>query len=414
MRLSVKLASLTKMFMKAKSALDIHVAANDPCLYFPTLLDGITESLDLYDEAREQKRAFTPALKAFLSSVTVLRVSHLATSLSALPREVALHQNRAYPAVAAAIIVLAFEGEAAKAMPDHSDLIAMLAGRVGFGKKTIEERYRELSKLVEDWRGHLPWLTPSCSSGVEAKGKRKRSQGVAMREANARYLKDVVTFQTQLKLKALEDIDQIEDTSSSDDNDEAFDALDDLRSSRPSSTTEDLGDSGHSSVANLHNGSRASKRRRVSSAPPSPSSLESAITRQEGYHSNAGRPDAYVRRMKRPGTTKKQQMRDTLSNLFAFGEGEDHPSLLTIPQWSTNAEDDNTRLGRAMLHAPSVADELAPPLSRLGTLALSRGGEGYIEDEELFEPGEFEALIRDESERLRLEVTLNEDRWDSS
>src|SRR5712691_1380904 len=129
------MASLTKMFTRAKAILDISLPPNEPALYFATLLRKVSGLSSQVDTPLSSK------LKNYLDSAHFAAVSKLAVSLAALTKDISLHQNRALPAVACAYIIMAFEGELGKAMPNHVELIRHLALHVGFGKKTVEERY---------------------------------------------------------------------------------------------------------------------------------------------------------------------------------------------------------------------------------------------------------------------------------
>lgn len=380
------MAPLTRMFAKVRAILDINLPPNDPALYFPTLLKKVSSLSSQVDSS------LSPKLKNYLNSVQFAAVSRLAVSLAALPQDVSLHRNRAFPAVASAYIIMAFEGELGEAMPDYRQLIRHLALHVGFGDKTIEERYRELTRLVTDWRRHLPWADQIT----------KTKQGTATRDANARYLKDVVAFQTQLKVKALgflkkEDIpdddasfDCLEADRSEDD--EFWEAHGDFDFQCPTSPPRPL--------ASLHSSPPCPiKKRRLS--PLGPRYFPSTATENPDkriYFSNAGRPDAYVHPTKRPGTARKEAMHRAVSSLVSPTPGAENPlDTDFMPAISCSAGD----LRRAVLHRPFFATELSS-IGRLTALCISRGGEEYIDDEELFGKGEFESILRGEGERAAL------------
>jgi hypothetical protein len=384
-RLGVKMAPLTKMFAKAKAILDISLPPNDPTLYFPTLLKKVSNLSSQVDSP------LSPRLKNYLDSVQFAAVSRLAVSLAALPQEVSLHRNRAFPAVACAYIIMAFEGELGKAMPDYLELIRHLALHVGFGKKTVEERYRELSRLVAHWRGHLPWANQITYT----------KQGTAARDTNARYLRDVVAFQVQLKAKALKSLDG-KDANVPDgvvlfqgleaEVDEFWDDPRDFEFDWSASSPDPLASSCSSS-------SRPTKKRRLS--PPGRRHFSSTAPQNPDngiYFSNVGRPDIYVHRMKRPGISRKETMNRAVSSLLSLTlDAEGSHGTDVMPAISSSAGD----LRRAVLHHPSFATKLSST-GRLTALCISRGGEEFINDEDLFHEGEFESILRGEDERAAL------------
>lgn len=383
---------LTDMFVKAKALLDIQLPANDLSLHFPALLKFISISLKQNDISLPTK------LRNYLNLVPLLRVSHLAVSLAAIPRDVALHQNRAFPAVASALLIMAFEGEVGKVMPNQAELISLLAGHAGCGKKTIEERYRELSRLVEDWRGHLPW--------IPATGKQKLGQ--PRRDANARYLKDVITFQTQLKVRALEEspLDLPPSDDGNDDDDDEFLNGD----HHPHHDVEWLNALPEPTVTPISS-PRPTKRLHLtpsiaSSAADSSNAPAATSYDDQVYLPNAGRPDNYVRRLKSPGVAKTQAMHEAISSLLSlvpdYGDSGPVTPQPDLADSRLSSDDTSGLLRQAVSSQPAFAAEKTAP-GRLTTLSIVRGGEEDVEDEDLFEPGELEALFRDERKRAAVE-----------
>jgi len=291
---------------------------------------------------------------------------------------------------------MAFEGEVGAAMPDYVELIRHLALHVGFRKGSVQERYRELSRLVADWRNHLPWADQVT----------KHKQGTAARDATARYLKDVVAFQMQLKIKALESLDDggsnvpgdgVSLGGSESIDDEFWDDHGDLNDfERPTSHPNQPASSRPSSPC-------PTKKRRLSPScePRHSSPTAPKNSNDDTYLSNAGRPDAYVHRMKRPGISRKEAMHRAVSSLLSLAPDADG-SLDTdfVPAMSIS----NGDLRRAVLREPSFATAGQGSTGRLRALCISRGGEEHIDDEELFGEGELEDFLRDEDERTALEA----------
>ncbi|KAF8311244.1 hypothetical protein DL93DRAFT_1494689 [Clavulina sp. PMI_390] len=379
-RLSLKLSSVTKMFVKAKTILDIDLPPNDPSLYFPGLLKAIADLLD------DPTSGLSPALRSYLRSVPLIKASKFASSLAAIPRDISLHENRALPTAACAILLMAFEGETGKAMPQHTDLIEKLGARIGFSKSSIVERYRELGRVIDDWRGNLPWASQVSKS----------QRGVALRDANARSLRDVITFQTQLKVKALAE------SPSSPEVPDLFFGDDDFDDEPAFPLPEGLG--GFSELEwwdNLSDPSitpppaspRPTKRRRLS---PSLSVLSDEFIPSkttptavdEAYFPNKGRPDAYVKRSKRSGGPRKEAMQKALASLLSFSPAGERGACISTPSASSMPD-----FRRAILGEPELVTQHHVP-GRLTFLSLQRGGEEYIEDDELFGPGELDSLLQ--------------------
>lgn len=271
-------------------------------------------------------------------------------------------------------------------MPDYMDFVNFLAKRVGFSKQTIDERYRELGKLVADWRTGLPW--------VDANGK--NVGGKAGREANAKYLKDVITFQNQLKEKVRQiDVDEgeLDDGDESETDDESFGPI-----SWPSfddSTEVDL----------YH---RPTKRRKLGFTPSGSKSCQSTEpvnplqSEERKYLPSAGRPTSYVRPTKRPGADRQEALHQEATSLLSLIPSLD-PTSSFVSLHSREPSLETTELRTAILRYPETMNELAN-LGRLSKLALTQGGEGNIKDEELFGDGEFEGLFRSEKEMETLQA----------
>ena len=368
------------MFRKIKSLLSLNLSPNDAVLLFPNLLKAIST---LAEESTE----LPPSLQTYIQAVQIADVLRLATSLSALCQRVSLTQQRAVSPVACALLLAAFEGENGKPMPEHHKLVAKLASRVGFAKATILERYREIGKLVHDWKTNLPWVDST---------KNKSARGGSGRESNARWMKDVVTFQQNLWKASLGYSDNpaegtpetlLLDDDNDDDYEDDDDSLDDSISG--------ISASGHSPPP--------AKRRRIDG----PQLVDEGAgntghpTRDpDTWMSNAGRPDAYVRRLKRPEAYRRQIFEHAAASLLSYTTRPASSSQSSVPSSS------EPHVLRSQLLADPCNLHGQRALSRLALLATSKGGEQYVDDDDLFEMGEMDALFRSEEEMEALK-----DRW---
>ncbi|KAF9519803.1 hypothetical protein BS47DRAFT_1481712 [Hydnum rufescens UP504] len=373
-RLSVSLTSLARMFGKIKTLLSLNLPPNDAVLLLPNLLKTISTLAEAPSE-------LAPALQRYLQTISITDVSRFAASLSALCQRVSLTHQRAASPVACALVIAAFEGVCGRPMPEYHNLIAKLASQIGFAKTTIMERYREIGRLVHDWKTNLPWVDSA---------KNKSARGVAGRESNARWMKDVVTFQQSLWKASLGHTDSPAEDSPEvllldDDSDDTFFEV--LKDSDETPT--DFDATAINPAKTAPQPADEGTRKRVCPARD-----------PDTWMTNAGRPDAYVRRLKRPEAYHRKIFQDAAASVLSYAPHSSSSSQSSVPASSAS------HVLRSQLLADPSSLYGQRVLSRLAMLAASKGGEQFVDDDDLFEPGEMDALFRDEEEMEALK-----DRW---
>lgn len=255
--------------------------------------------------------------------------------------------------------MLALEGERADSLPLSGSLAQALGARFGASKAVVMQRYKAVYDIVEECIRDVPWL-----EGHEWKGKGRSK--VAKRVVVARGLKDVVQFQDEIWMKKFEGVE------------------------RPVLDIEEDGEDG----AEDDTGSVASG----STGGTSTASIQSVMSRGDGF-------PRLQRKKRRPAHVREvEQASQFLLNPLAS------PSSSTRQRAEHGTRQD---LLEHLLTAdtPSLSDAFRHPPTRLQLLATSRGGgeDDKIADEELFDDGELDALLRDPGE---VEVMRAAMKWD--
>jgi transcription factor IIIB 90 kDa subunit len=379
------------MFGKIKTLLSLNLPPNDAVLLLPNLLKTVSTLAEAPSE-------LAPALQRYLQAISTTDVSRFAASLSALCQRVSLTHQRAASPVACALVIAAFEGVCGKPMPEHHNLIAKLASQIGFAKTTIMERYREIGRLVHDWKTNLPWVDSA---------KNKSARGVAGRESNARWMKDVVTFQQSLWKASLGHTNSLAEDSpevlllDDDSDDTFFEVLKDSDEIPHDFDATAINPTETAPASSLS--SPPQKRRRIESPQPADEGTRKRVCPArdpDTWMTNAGRPDAYVRRLKRPEAYHRKIFQDAAASVLSYAPHSSSSSQFSVPASSAS------HVLRSQLLADPSSLYGQRVLSRLAMLAASKGGEQFVDDDDLFEPGEMDALFRDEEEMEALK-----DRW---
>jgi len=372
--ISVSPVSLSRIFLQIKSHLSLSLPPTDVILFFPPLLNYIKSLL------ADTTSDIPPNLRNYFSEISLSSVLSLATSLAAITGNVGLAEHRHIPPVACALLLVAFEGHTAKAMPSLDVMATRLANQanVNAAKSTVLERYREIGRLVGDYKKRLPWFeqqrkTQSSKASTSTSGKQGKLPTVD-RADNARWVKDVITFQEELwktehaKTKAKmesgtekkgDTIDLVFEYGYWEEEEETTSTLSGLMS--PESST-----SGQST-----------KRRRTEGT--------------ESAEVQPCRPAAYVYPDRGRNIRYNRDVQAASTSLLAL---ESVADKVYAPIPETTPEQPQSF--RAYLLSASVFPAMAPP-SRLALLAAAKG-EGSIRDEELFEEGELEGFLRGETE----------------
>ncbi|KDQ18458.1 hypothetical protein BOTBODRAFT_512433 [Botryobasidium botryosum FD-172 SS1] len=358
--MSVSPISLSRIFLQVKLHTNVSLPPTDVILFFQPLLNLIKKLI------AEPTSAIPSNLRDYLSEVSLSAILSLATSLAVIAGEIKLADQRRTPPVACAILLVAFEGETAKAMPSLDTMVAWLVNQeiVKATKLTIMERYREVGRLLDDCKRRLPWFEQTTQSRKRkgaASGKEKKLAAVD-RVDNARWVKDVITFQEDLWKSEHAKANPEPGDSDDEDQSETASTLSGLMSPGPSGSSS----------------SQPTKRRRTDEG-------ESAELRH--------RPAAYVYAYPERHPRYKKGIKVASTSLLAL---ESHSATGKIPALIPGNAPEETQSFRSHLLSASFLPTAAPP-TRLALLAAAKG-EGAIEDDELFEEGELEGFIRDETE----------------
>jgi transcription factor IIIB subunit 2 len=332
----------------------------DASIYLISLVKSIPSLID-------HDSQLPASLRTFISPLSLESVLLLATSIAAIANSVFLTHNRYLPAVACAFLMVALEGERGSELPSVGEFAAQLAKQVNSSKRTVMERYREVGRLLQDWKSELPWVGQTTS---KAKIQRKD---------NSRWIKDVVTFQEECRRAewtkqaagaqaldfAFEEIDSdLDDVDAS--TDQTFCAASD---------DDELPRSPHE---------RKQRRLDAKSAP----------------ETDRIRPAAYVHPPQPANVLHQRALKTAVSSLLARGDVDN-----TLQnQMSLQS------LRSFILTTGTLPTDSAP--SRLAQLAAAKGVDA-VEDDELFDEGELERIMRpaDEVEEVREHL---EQKWGSA
>lgn len=256
--------------------------------------------------------------------------------------------------------MLSLEGELSASLSQAGALAQALGARVGASKTVVMQRYKTIYDLVEEYIRDVPWLEAHQKTG------RGRSK-VAKRVVVARGLKDVVQFQEDIWRKKLEaqarPVFDIEVDSSADgEDDDSVDAR-------------ELSD------------------------------VASVASRTSGGHTQDAGPSAGPSQRKKVRQTPHERAVEQASKFLLAPLASGAPTSII-------KGDKKTPPAGELLEHFLVADEsalshaFAHPPTRLQVLAASRG-EDAVADEDLFDEGELEGLLRTQAEVEILRKTFD-------
>ncbi|KIY68639.1 hypothetical protein CYLTODRAFT_351111 [Cylindrobasidium torrendii FP15055 ss-10] len=171
---------LTRVLSEILSLLNMKLAPNDPSFYLPILQKYLSAALS------SDQDTLPTRLREVIAPLSMPKVLKTAHELSDLLARSIPHTS-AIQASAAAIMILALEGQVRKSITGLADLAAFLALHAGAGKSLIQKQYTifqdELARLMT----RIPWLSQyDKKAGARAK--------VAKRILVARGLEDILTW----------------------------------------------------------------------------------------------------------------------------------------------------------------------------------------------------------------------------
>lgn len=339
--------ALTKTFTSAIQLLQLKLTSADPAQHLPILQAHLLTFLRGSSSLPQQLTTILSPIERQMPAV-----QNIAISLSHLVSRVSSLASLPTASTACAVLMLSIEGELATSLPQAGALAQALGSRVGVSKATVMQRYKAVYDLIEEYIRDVPWL-----ESHERKGKGRSK--VAKRVVVARGLKDVVQFQEELWKKKLESqqkpVLDIEVESNDGDEEESVGSSSDI--------------SGMSVI-------------------PS--------------HGVISRQDDYAPQLKKTRKSVHDRAVERTSQFLL------HP-LAKRSHTSSSARPAEVQQGSSgFIEHFFTADDsnlshaFAQPPTRLQLLASSRGEES-INDEELFDDGELEGLLRtsDEVEIIR-------------
>ena len=304
------------------------------------------------------------ALIDMIQPLPALSVLHLASSLTVLFNNLEDFSSLGSSACpsACALFIAALEGQAASSLPSYTILARELGAKTGARKDLVIACYRDVSKILEQWMAEVPWLSDADHPDNRLGSKRRK---ISRRDVVASGIRDVVQFRENIvrSQKAREAETSVtlalEVTEELDGSRDGLDTL--MRQGRKRKRSEDL------------DLSQPSRSLRLVRSRPSKSSVSQV--------------DLASLSLLSP------------SHPFA-------PDLCSSDLSEHSCQADSMQNQLLTSEFPTE-----PTLTRLQRLAVSRGGENEIRDDELFEQNELENFLRSEDEVIKLRGLFG---WDEA
>jgi transcription factor IIIB subunit 2 len=408
-------ASMFEAFTKTVALIGNHVQSADPSVHLPALLTHLSTLIKPPPDF-----SYPITMNASLKKTLTRLAAHLqsiqqtAMLLCSLMARLSTLQHVPTPPTACAIVLLAIEGELQTSIPFSGELATVLGAHVGSAGSTVQARYKIIYDIVEDWVKDVPWLENYEIRRVVkvATGATRKVPKQGKRIVVAKGLKDTVAFQEEIWRKKVDAAQPPKLVLEEDDFEE-----DDVVPGMASDS------------------SRITKERDVEHVAESigaPQRLEvdknAKMTRVCPKRKAVGtletvEAEAKVRALY---PWKKRKLKPQLVDhataflLSPLGTGVALPTMITsaapaLGSFAAAASHQQEALP-LMAHLLSVDDStllLTTPPTRLQLLSVERGGgnEAMINDDELFESGELEDMMRSpqEIDLLRRTVTWDGD-----
>ncbi|KAG9004855.1 hypothetical protein FRB94_002023 [Tulasnella sp. JGI-2019a] len=387
---------LSRMLIRTLRALNMKLPTADALGHVPRLLKLVSDA-----QSNPQSSKLPMALLGFLSDLSLHSVHNLARNIQYVSDSVHLTHNRTPPPVACALVIMAMEGEAGRAAPCLPHLMGFLSEGTGANSKTVSDRYIEFQTLISEWKLELPWLTTS------AKPHRKRK--TPQREEHASLIKDIVCFQEELWRRRQENERSPELSASSsqatsplrleldgeDDVGSGDEALELPLSPSPTifsvSTIDSETRVGSASSGQMSDNDRPTKKRRLSESTTLPYSQTVSARRS---NNSCLRP-SYAQRNTRQMDLDIKIERAVAALLGGTLIGGDKGN--STPGQNVAITNQGSIRSQVLAAGVESAAGGTQSLTRLGALS-TLVGEANIEDGELFDEGELEAILRSEEE----------------
>lgn len=278
-------------------------------------------------------------------------VEHIAESLCVLFGRLAAFEGATTPATSCAICILALEAEARKTLPALTELASVLGARFGVSGNTVQARYRMACEVASEWTAELPWAT-RYARDVPRRGKTQRAKE-GRRAMVAQHLKDAVEFQEAIWLKKVAGVGQ---------------RVQEAEVEQP--------------VAQLQSGKRELVQDSV--------------------------------QVSHPRKRRKPMLHDAdIASTFLLSQGAGPTSCHRVTKTTLFIGDAAMQISQLnSLHAHMLTTDtsllsLKHPPTRLQLLISNRGGSDMVLDDELFDAGELDGLLRTDEERERYMHTVD-------
>ena len=359
--------TVSRSFTTVCALLQLKLSLFEPAQHLPSLESHLVALLRSSPDQKES--LLTPNL---LNTLTPLiprlpAIRNTVTSLASLVARVDDLANSSSAPIACALFMLGLEGELSASLPNAGALAQALGARLSTSKAVVMQRYKVIYDLVEEYIKEVPWL--EAHEHKPGKGGKGRSK-TAKRTVVAKGLKDVVQFQDDIWRKRF------------------------IGKENPIlilETDPDEGDetSTEGSVYSFGGASATGSLVSVGSRITDPQSTRLGKKRKTRHDRDVEEVSRYLLKpTTRAGATPS-------SSRAASGVAGD------LLQHFLTADDS------ALEHA------FACPPTRLQLLANARGGDHGVDDNELFEEGELEGMLRSEEEMEVVRRTMGRD-WDEA
>ena len=364
------LPSLTRTYNEAVKLFGFDLEICDPSVHLTTLHAHLIRIIS-DSETFDLPKALASAVRSVQSRLScVLRI---AESLAALITRSGKVSHLATAPTACAIFLLALEGEIRSPLPNCSRLAQALGTRFDVKQGAVMDRYRILYGIVEDWIRQVPWLQSSTQLPTRVSSSRSK---VTTRGAVAKGLTDVVQFQEEIWKKALYGIEKISlDLDLTDEYDGPEDG--------GSAPAPSLGDGDRDDESDFGS---------VISTSASLMTTTSPITKRKSPGSARETSVELASMQIKKRKTRHNRSVESASQFLL------NPS--NTPIKSSKSTDDNQLVSHLLSSdTSSLSHAFVQPPTRLQLLHAARlGGSDAVVDEELFEEGEMEAMLRTEEE----------------
>jgi len=145
--------ALCRTFTQINNLLALRVPPFDPLSLLPTLQSHLTSLVSSPTCPLPQ-----PTVK-MLRSLPPMPVLQLATSLATLLNRLdEFSLGKSLSPTACALFIVALEGQAASSLPSYATLAQELGKKVGARRDLVVGRYRDISKIIEEWMQEVPWI----------------------------------------------------------------------------------------------------------------------------------------------------------------------------------------------------------------------------------------------------------------